>query len=241
MDIGIIGPGRLGRTLELLFTDVGHRVVLVGLGYDPTELLNCEVVLLTVPDSSIKTAAGQLSSESVVLHCSGATGVEALRPHRPAGSMHPLMTFPGPDVSVPDLRGVFAAIAGDPEAMVLAAELAEDLGMTPTIVKGDRRLYHAAAVMAGNFATVIFTEAAKVLEKARINPVLAREMLAPLARQSITNATVNPQAALTGPIARGDADIIDAHRTALQEAGLADLLTLYDNLSHWAQELKNSE
>ncbi|MBT3217897.1 MAG: DUF2520 domain-containing protein [Proteobacteria bacterium] len=240
MDIGIIGPGRLGRSLGFLFDDVGHRVILVGPGDSQSELGDCDVVLLTVPDDSIETVAGQLSTRGVVLHCSGATDVEPLRPHHPAGSMHPLMTFPGPDISIPNLKGVHAAVAGDPKALTMARDLAKILGMIPTIVEGDRRLYHASAVMAGNFATVIFAQAATILEKAEIKPSLAREMLAPLAKQSISNATANPRDSLTGPVARGDTAIINAHRSALQEAGLADLLTLYDNLSHWARELKNS-
>jgi predicted short-subunit dehydrogenase-like oxidoreductase (DUF2520 family) len=83
-----------------------------------------------------------------VLHASGALSHDVLRPHRPAGSLHPLQSFPGPDVATPPLEGVAAAVAGDLEAVLVARRLAEALGMAPFTVSGDRRAYHAAAVIA---------------------------------------------------------------------------------------------
>ena len=68
------------------------------------------------------------------------------RTHRPAGSLHPLQSFPGPEVAGPPGRGVPAAVAGDPEAVSAATQIALDLGMRPFEVPGDRRLYHLAAV-----------------------------------------------------------------------------------------------
>ena len=237
MRVGIVGPGRLGRSLALLLERAGHRVEVAGRGGDP----QADVVLLTVPDGEIATAAARITRAPVLLHCSGATGVEVLRPHRPAGSLHPLMTFPGPEISLPDLAGVPAAVAGDPEAVRVGTDLARSLGLRPFEVSGDRRMYHAAAVMAGNFATVLLAEASRVLAAAGVDPAEAPALLAPLALESLRNAAADPAAALTGPVARGDEAVLQGHREALGEAGLTDIRSLYDLLTASARRLASDE
>ena len=233
MRIGILGPGRLGRTLARLFAERGHDVDLGGRGAHPVG----DVVFLTVPDGSLPEAAAGLPPGPIVLHCSGAAPVDVLRPHAPAGSLHPLMTFPGPDVSIPDLRGVPAAVEGDARAVEVATELALDLGFSVIEVRGDRRLYHAAAVMAGNLTSVLFADAARVLTECGVDPSRASSALLPLALQSLRNAAEHPDRALTGPVARGDEATIGGHRAALEAAGFVTLLPEYDALTKRARLL----
>lgn len=225
MHVQILGPGRLGRSLAILLRDAGHVVGLNGRGFRVTA---GDVVLLTVPDREIASAALQVDEGLPVLHCSGATSLAPLSSHAEHGSLHPLMTFPGPEVGIPELAGVAAAVDGTPAAVALARTLATDLGLRPVQVPGDRRLYHAAAVMAGNFATVLLAEAGQVLAACGVDPVEARTMLAPLAVASLNNAVLNPRAALTGPVARGDQAVISAHRDALTDAGQDDALATYN-------------
>lgn len=234
MNVGILGRGRLGRTLALVLERVGHRVDLRGRNEVPLG----EVVLLTVPDAALADAARTIPSGRIVLHCSGAADLEALRPHRPAGSFHPLMTFPGPATAIPELRDVPAAVAGDPEAVEAAEIIAASLGMRAFRVPGDRRLYHAAAVMAGNFATVLLAEAAKVLVAAGVPASDAPGLLAPLALHSLHNAAAfGPATALTGPVARRDEATIQRHRDALCEHQLGPTLSVYETLTERARAL----
>ncbi|TNE85411.1 MAG: DUF2520 domain-containing protein [Deltaproteobacteria bacterium] len=234
MHITLVGPGRLGRSLAQLLPRVGVEVRLLGRGA-PIDA-DTDAVLLTVPDAAIRTIR-DLPEGTPVLHCSGATEVAVLHPHHPAGSFHPLMTFPGPEVGLPDLTGVTAALAGDPEALTIGRELAERLGMRPLVVPGDRRLYHAAAVMAGNFATVLLAEACEVLVAAGVPREEAAGVLAPLALRSLANAVPDPSRALTGPVARGDHAVIENHRRALNDAGLVVQRELYDALNMRALSL----
>lgn len=228
----IVGPGRLGGALRLALAARGVAVTLVGRLEAPPP---CPITLLTVPDRAIAEVARTVPPGGVLLHCSGATDVEVLRPHRPAGSLHPLMTFPGPEA--PDLRDVPVAIAGDPEALLAAGALARLLGMRPFVVPGDRRLYHAAAVMAGNFSTALLAEASAVLSAAGVPPDQAPGLLAPLALASIRNAALlGPAAALTGPVARGDDAIIRAHQEALEPLDGA-ARAVYDTLLTSARAL----
>jgi predicted short-subunit dehydrogenase-like oxidoreductase (DUF2520 family) len=227
MQIGILGPGRLGRTLAVLLARAGHAVRVFGRGETPSG----EVILLTVPDDALATAAATVPHGPSVLHCSGASTLDVLGGRAHAGSLHPLMTFPGPEVAVPDLAGVPCAVAGDPVAVRIAVGLAADLGMVAFEVPGDRRLYHASAVIAGNFATTLFALACKTLTEAGVDAERAPALLLPLALQSLRNAVPDPVKALTGPIARGDERVVVAHRTALADANLGDVEAVYDTLA----------
>ena len=151
------------------------------------------------------------------------------------------MTFPGPEVAVPTLRGVPAAIDGDDRARACAARIAGDLGMTSIRIHGDRRLYHAAAVLAGNFATVLLADAARVLSAAGIEGETPARALAPLAIASLRNAAADPVAALTGPAARGDRATVEAHTAALHAAGMFEVERLYRELSERAWLLASAQ
>jgi predicted short-subunit dehydrogenase-like oxidoreductase (DUF2520 family) len=222
----IIGRGRLGRTLAQLLPGTGRELQTLGRG----ERLppGSEVILLCVPDAEIAAVAASLEPGPVVLHCSGACDLDVLAPHVRAGSWHPLMTFPGPEVAIPPLQGTPVGLAGHPDALAVGRQLALDLGMEPFEVPGDRRLYHAAAVMAGNFATVLLAEAADVLAAAGVDREKAASLLIPLALRSVDNARFPLAQALTGPIARGDTATLSLHRAALLQQKMTDTLQLYD-------------
>ncbi len=100
---------------------------------------------------------------------------------------------------------------------------------------GDRRLYHAAAVIAGNLATVLVGEAARVLAAAGVPEERALEVLAPLAEASVRNARHGVAEALTGPISRGDEQTLEHDRAALNEHGFGDLEQVYDTLVRQAR------
>lgn len=215
----VVGPGRLGQSVAQILEARGHTVLLVG---RHTAVPAAPLTWLTVPDRSIAEAAAAVPREGVLLHASGATGLDVLQPHPCAGSLHPLMSFPGPHALPPSDLAVPAAVAGAPDAVAAASSLARALGWTPFLVPGDRRLYHAAAVLAGNFATALLADAAEVLAAAGVPRAQAPALLAPLALASLRNAaSQGPAQALTGPVARGDQDTVEAHRNALAAAGLS--------------------
>jgi predicted short-subunit dehydrogenase-like oxidoreductase (DUF2520 family) len=226
--IAIVGPGRLGRSLALLAARVGHETSLHGRG-EPVPA--AELTLLTVPDRAISEVAATIPRDRVVAHTSGASGLDVLGERPLRGSLHPLMTFPGPELELPDLHGVPFAIDGaTPEVIATLEQLALDLGGRPVRVPGDRRLYHAAAVIAGNFATVLLADAAEVLAAAGVPPDQGRAMLAPLMHASIAHAVVDPVKSLTGPIVRGDRAILSEHRRALLEHGMQDVGSIHSLL-----------
>ena len=226
LPLAIVGPGRLGRSAAKLLTRRGVQFALVGRGQPVPQ---ARTTWLTVADRDIESAAAAVPAGGVLLHASGARSHEILRPHAVAGSLHPLMTFPGPELAGPvdpllqcpcclrvRTTAIPAAVAGDDPAIEAALELAASLGFDAVRVAGDRALYHAAAVTAGNFTTVLMVEAARMLAAAGVGEAEARALLGPLAISSVQNAIVHGAEALTGPAARGDASTVQQHLDALK-------------------------
>jgi predicted short-subunit dehydrogenase-like oxidoreductase (DUF2520 family) len=188
---------------------------------------DADVVLLCVPDAQIATAVAVVPPGPLVGHCSGATGLGALG-ERERFSLHPLMSIAvgsGPEV----LRGAGCAIdASTPRALAVASTLAHALGMRPASVSAaDRVAYHAAASIASNFLVALEAAAERLGATAGIG----REQLAPLVLQSAADwAARGPERALTGPIARGDAQTVAAQRAAVAQR-TPELLALWDALA----------
>ncbi len=227
--VAIVGAGRLGSALAGALDAAGIAVEgPLGRGKQP----HAEIVLLCVPDAEIVAAASHIGAARYVGHVSGATPLTALTPAAgDAFGLHPLQTFAGGEQ--PDaFEGAGAAVAGTtPEALAVARELAERLGMVPIeISDAERAAYHAAASIASNFLVTLQAAAEQLAAGAGIAPTDARALLAPLVRGTVDNwAQLGPQAALTGPVARGDDATVARQREAV-ERHAPQLVDLYDEL-----------
>jgi predicted short-subunit dehydrogenase-like oxidoreductase (DUF2520 family) len=230
--LAIIGRGRLGNALSLALREAGYPVLgPLGRAADTS---GADAVLLCVPDAEIAAAAALISPGRPVGHCSGATGLDALAP-REAFSMHPLMTVTGRGAS---FKGAGAAVDGStPAALRLAEELATALGMEPIRVQDrDRAAYHAAASIASNFLVALEGAAEHLAGTVGVQ----RAALVPLVRATVENwASLGPEEALTGPVARGDDATVEAQRTAVIERA-PELTELFDALVETTRELVNS-
>ena len=196
--VQIVGSGRVGSVVSARLRERGVAVVDEG----------AELVLLCVPDRAIREAAGGVALGPWAAHVSGAASLDALAPHRQRFSIHPLQTFTrarGPE----QLDGAFAAVTAESdEARALGFELAEVLGLTPFELADEARsLYHAGAAIACNYLVTLHQAAADLFEAAGAPPA----GLQPLMRRTIENGFE-----LTGPIARGDWDTVDAHVAAIR-------------------------
>jgi predicted short-subunit dehydrogenase-like oxidoreductase (DUF2520 family) len=255
LSVAIVGAGRLGSALAGALRDAGVEVEgPLGRGERPwgasAAPVGERVVLLCVPDAEIAAAAEALGAEAapfdgrlLVGHVSGATPLSALAgAGGEAFGLHPLQTFAGgegPDA----FQGVGCAIAGaTPESLAVARKLAERLGMTPIeISDSERTAYHAAASVSSNFLVTLQAAAEELAAAAGIVPADARALLAPLVRATVDNwAERGPEAALTGPVARGDHETVARQRGAV-EAHAPHLLPLFDELVARTRELADPE
>jgi len=189
---------------------------------------SAQLVLLTVPDDAIEDVcrqlaqAGAFAAGGVVAHCSGALSSEVLAPARElcgaaVGSMHPLQTFPGLARALDSFPGTYCFCEGDAAAVAVLEALAEAIGGKPVrLATEGKLLYHAAAVFACNYVTALLDAALAAAGHAGIKPDLASEALTPIVRATIENAlSLGPAAALTGPIARGDCELVRRQLAAL--------------------------
>ncbi|HXE43693.1 MAG TPA: DUF2520 domain-containing protein [Conexibacter sp.] len=226
----IVGDGRLGRALAAGLRDAGLDVD--GPLGGGVQCQDANIVLLAVPDAEIANAAAAVAPGRLVGHCSGATTLAPLAPHE-AFSLHPLMTVPADGPST--LAGASAAVAGStPHARGVAHQLALRLGLTPTdVADEDRAAYHAAASIASNFLVTLEAAAERLAETAGVD----RAALVPLVRATVENwASLGPDRALTGPIARGDRETVERQREAIEQR-TPDLLPLFDALTTATREL----
>lgn len=233
--IAIVGAGRMGSALAAALTTAGVSVEgPLRRGEAPSE--DVAAVLLCVPDSQIESAANTLTVHPgrLVGHTSAATTLAALGAHE-AYSLHPLMTVTPEGAP---FAGATAAVAGATQrALGYADALARALDMRPVqIADADRAAYHAAASIASNFLVTLEDVAERLARTAGLD----REPLAQLVAATVANwATLGPERALTGPIARGDEDTVARQRAAIAER-LPHDLELFDALADATRRLAAS-
>jgi predicted short-subunit dehydrogenase-like oxidoreductase (DUF2520 family) len=236
--VGVVGAGRVGAVLAAALRRAGHDVVAVAGESDasrrraaallpgvpvrkPTDVArSCDVLLLTVPDDmlgnvvTMLTASGAVRPGQYVVHTSGAHGLEVLAPATAAGArgvaMHPAMTFTGTEVDLPRLAGCVFGVTAQGAERPVAERLVSDLGGVVMWVDESRRtLYHAGLAHGANHLVTLVAQAMELLGAAGADDPAAT--LRPLLTAALDNALAAGDAALTGPIVRGDVNTVRAH------------------------------
>jgi predicted short-subunit dehydrogenase-like oxidoreductase (DUF2520 family) len=188
-------------------------------GDDPADAAaGVDVVIIATPDAAVAEVAAAIRpvDGTVVLHLSGALGLDVLAPHERRASLHPLAPLPSPEVGRVRLRsGITFAVAGDPMATTLGSALG---GRCIVIDDDHRAAYHAAACIAANHLVALLGQVERVAATAG----LGVEAFLGLAAAALADvADLGPAAALTGPAARGDHATLARHRRALAPEEIA--------------------
>ena len=244
LSIGVVGAGRVGAVLAASLARAGHPVVGAAARSAATrarlrQLLpdvpvrdavrvarSADLVLLAVPDDTLGPLVGRLADAGafrpgqVVAHTSGAHGVGVLAPATAAGALpmalHPAMTFTGDPGDLTRLPGTSFGVTTAPELRSLAEHLVADLGGTPEwISEHGRALYHAALAHGANHLVTLVNEALDRLRDAGVRD--PEKVAGPLLRAALDNALRLGDAALTGPVSRGDSGTVARHLDALGE------------------------
>ena len=264
MKFGIIGAGIVGTALAVRLEEAGHECIGVhtrsrlsykrfrsylNIGHLPLEELVsvADILFITTQDGMIRTVAEDLSTNALIkpgqvwIHCSGSLPSEVLRvkENLPIGclSLHPLQAFASVEEALAILLGTHFGIEGDNEE--LGAEIVKDLGGVPHHIFAEKKtLYHAGAVVASNYLVVLASLAVELFAEAGIQGKEALASLLPLMRGTLYNLEqVGLPQALTGPIARGDAQVVQGHLDHLP----AKLVEIYQELGLKALELGESK
>jgi len=255
--IAIVGAGRVGAAFGLALWKRGVPVVAIASrdrgraekaaqlieGARPVSIAEipaiAERILIAVSDAAIPEVAAELARAGMVrgaaLHTSGCRGPEALSPLAAAGvsvgTLHPLQTFPTPEIGAGRLPGSSFAIGGDSAALAWAEEIVGLLHGNALRIRDEHwALYHAAAVIASNYHATILDAALECLEAAGVSRTDGLKALAPLVEGTMQAILrLGPQQALTGPISRGDLESVRRNREALRAVSSATR-SIYDSL-----------
>ncbi|GGQ43354.1 Rossmann-like and DUF2520 domain-containing protein [Couchioplanes azureus] len=230
--VGVVGAGRVGAVLGAALAAAGHDVVAAAavsaasrerarrllpraeiLPADEVARAATDLLLLAVPDDALGgvvaglAATGALDDRTVVAHTSGAHGL-AILGDVDGIALHPAMTFTGADGDLDRLPGIAWGVTARDRAF--AARLVTDLGGVPEWIAEDARpLYHAALAHGANHLVTLVNEAADVLRAAGVRHPAT--VLSPLLHAALGNALELGDAALTGPVSRGDAGTVRKH------------------------------
>jgi predicted short-subunit dehydrogenase-like oxidoreductase (DUF2520 family) len=242
LDVGVVGTGRAGSVIGAALKRAGHQVkactavtdlsklraeaLLPGVAILSIEetVADRDLILLSIPDDVLAqvvsglAATNAVSPGTFVMHLSGRYGIEVLRPLTELGclplALHPVMTFTGTSIDLNRLSACPFGVTTHPTLRPVAETLVMEMGGEPVWVpEASRSLYHAALTFGANNLMTLVNQTSELLESAGItNP---EALVAPLLSASLDNALRNGDSALTGPIARGDAETVREHLRVL--------------------------
>lgn len=204
------------------FVGAGRAVA----GY--AELRPADLYMVAVGDAALAASAGKLAAlgvlrpGAIVFHLSGALPSSILAPAAEAGalvaSVHPVQSFADPAQSVSGFAGTPCGIEGDPVAVeILGAAFAALGGKVFGVDSRFKTLYHAGSVLVCNYLTALMEAGIRTYGKGGLSRETALEVMEPLVRGTVENVfRVGTARALTGPIARGDGEVVAAQLAALE-------------------------
>ncbi|HET8583667.1 MAG TPA: DUF2520 domain-containing protein [Jatrophihabitans sp.] len=251
--VGVVGVGRVGSTLGAALARAGHEVVaasgvseasrerarrrLPGVPLLPPDetIAAADLVLLAVPDDVLRplvaglAEAGAWRPGQLAAHTSGAQGIGVLDPAAARGvlalALHPVMTFAGRPEDLDRLDGATFGVTALDELRPVAESLVVEMGGEPVWVpEPARALYHAALTIGSNHLVTLVNDALDVL--AGVGVTEPTRLLAPLLSASLDNVLRLGDAALTGPVSRGDVATLARHVATLHREA-PDVLPAY--------------
>ncbi|MEZ0166389.1 Rossmann-like and DUF2520 domain-containing protein [Kineococcus sp. LSe6-4] len=249
LDVAVVGAGRVGPVLGAALRTAGHRVTGITARtrqaaerveallpdvpwIEPEDAFTADLVLLAVPDDVLGPLVTGLAPNvrpgQLVVHTCGLHGLGVLEPAARHGALtlalHPAMTFTGTSLDLQRLVGAAVAVTTPPVLAPVADALVREWGATPVAVAdADRAVYHAALAHGSNH---LVTLVAQALDAARAAVGQdAERVLRPLLQAALDNALREGDAALTGPVARGDAGTVATHLRVLGDLDPATAAT----------------
>jgi predicted short-subunit dehydrogenase-like oxidoreductase (DUF2520 family) len=244
--IGVIGPGRAGSALGRSLHAAGYSVAAIGgrnpenvralaveLGATacktPAAVIDLvDLTIVAVPDDVIAPLAAEMAQSlcsaagKAAVHLSGAQDRAPLKALAAEASLrtgvfHPLQTFRRGPEAAGNVPGTYFGIDADPPLRSQLIQIAHDIGGSSfDLSQVDHALYHAAAVFAANYPTMLLAEAIALAVRAGVEPDTAQQGLTALLAGAVNNLrSLAPADAITGPAARGDEGTIRKHLEAL--------------------------
>ncbi|WP_418501107.1 Rossmann-like and DUF2520 domain-containing protein [Flagellimonas sp.] len=224
LSVVILGTGNLAMHLFRVFSATTGAQVVQVVGRNPeslrsfseqvatttetTSIKDADVYIIAVKDDAITEVSHYLDGKKgVVVHTSGAVGMDALTPEN-RGVFYPLQTFTkGKHI---DFGKVPICIeAKEEQSLTLLRSLALTLSQNVHEVNSDqRKKLHLAAVFVNNFTNHLYGIGEEICEKEG----LPFDLLKPLILETAEKIqSMSPKEAQTGPARRNDQKSIQDH------------------------------
>ena len=192
------------------------------------EMAHADVYVIATPDRCIKASATALEehvehANHIVMHLSGALESSILKTDIASSqkvvSVHPVHSF-SDNTDSKSFSGAWCGSEGDVEAKRLIAPAFEQIGgKVFEIETGKKLAYHAACVMVSNYVNALVGAGMDGFQLAGIKPDTARALIEPILVNTVNNIVkLGPVDSLTGPIKRGDWDIVRQEQCELDAA-----------------------
>ena len=246
LKLNVAGAGKVGRVLARRWQQAGvaeiggvccrrsssaeEAVEFIGAGQvcSLATLPAADLWLISVPDSQIAGVAQALAGRdnltpALAVHASGALTAAVLAPLAERGwqtaSAHPALSFAEPVRALATFEGTPVALEGMEDACQVLDPLLTAIGARPFLLSSEHKpRYHAACTIASNYVVTLADMAWRVAQEAGLDTETARDVLGPLASQSLVNAfQFGPATALTGPVVRGDSGTVALHLDELTD------------------------
>ena len=218
MNIVIIGKGNVATNLDYAFRKKGIACQMVSSREGLDELPQANVYIYAVRDEALPSVVKQVVGvgKSLHLHTSGTMPITVFGDDKPhAGIFYPFQTFSKARLiedfsTVPvffEARGIDDISAVYSLALAITSHVYE-------ATQHDRERLHVAGVFTNNFANLMYTMAAELLQNTHI-PFRA---LLPLIDETANKIhTLSPRDAQTGPARRGDENVMSHHLELLND------------------------
>ena len=218
MNIVIIGQGNVATNLDYAFRKKGIVCQMVSSREGLDSLPAANVYIYAFKDEALAAVVAQVKGKerAMHLHTSGTMPISVFGDDKPhAGIFYPFQTFSKARViedfsTVPvffEARGIDDISAVYSLALTITSHVYET-------TQHDRERLHVAGIYACNFANLMYTMAAELLQNTHI-PFSA---LLPLIDETAAKIhTLAPRDAQTGPARRGDENVMAHHLALLDE------------------------
>ena len=241
LDVAVVGAGRVGPVLGAALRAAGHRITGVSARtranaerveallpdvpwIEPADAFAADLVLFAVPDDVLGPLVAELAPNvragQLVVHTCGLHGTGVLDPAAARGALplalHPAMTFTGTSLDLQRLLGAAVAVTSSAVLAPVADAIVREWGASPVAVAdAERALYHAALAHGSNHLVTLVAQALDAARAAVGDD--AERVLRPLLQAALDNVLATGDAALTGPVARGDAGTVATHLRVLTD------------------------
>lgn len=199
------------------------------------------IIFITTNDDEISKVCNLLVEQDVLtngqilVHMSGAASSKILKKAKQKGcfvySLHPLQAFAEINKAVADLENTVFSIEGDIEKIDMIENILKVTGNKYFKLTSEQKsIYHASACVVSNYLVALMDYGLSLFESIGIDKGDGYKALYPLIEGTIRNIyNLGTEAALTGPIARGDIETINKHIESLMTI-VPDKLETYKTL-----------